>query len=159
MSLVGNKNLPADMIAEIVERTDGIPLFVEEMTKAVLEAESESVARRTVAAAPSAALAVPASLHASLMARLGPAQPGQGGGADRRGDEGAAKAESQSPGTGVAGASSQLLAGSPRAQQPAAYRVADGGRSDGHRPGRFGQRCSLLATQQQAVVKGGTLKC
>ena len=112
MSLVGNKNLPADMIAEIVERTDGIPLFVEEMTKAVLEAESESVARRTVAAAPSAALAVPASLHASLMARLGPAQPGQGGGADRRSDEGAAKAESQSPGTGVAGASSQLLAGS-----------------------------------------------
>ena len=119
MSLVGNKNLPADMIAEIVERTDGIPLFVEEMTKAVLEAESESVARRTVAAAPSAALAVPASLDASLMARLGPAQPGQGGGADRRSDEGAAKAESQSPGTGVAGASSQLLAGSPRAQQPA----------------------------------------
>jgi len=86
MSLVGNKNLPADMIAEIVERTDGIPLFVEEMTKAVLEAESESVARRTVAAAPSAALAVPASLDASLMARLGPAQPGQGGGADRRSD-------------------------------------------------------------------------
>ena len=28
-------------MAEIVERTDGIPLFVEEMTKAVLEAESE----------------------------------------------------------------------------------------------------------------------
>jgi len=40
------------------------------MTKAVLEAESEGAARRTVAAAPSPALAVPASLHASLMARL-----------------------------------------------------------------------------------------
>jgi predicted ATPase len=39
--LVGNKKLPADVMAEIVERTDGIPLFVEEMTKAVLEAESE----------------------------------------------------------------------------------------------------------------------
>jgi class 3 adenylate cyclase len=39
--LVGNKALPADVLAEIVERTDGIPLFVEEMTKAVLEAESE----------------------------------------------------------------------------------------------------------------------
>jgi class 3 adenylate cyclase/predicted ATPase len=75
--LVGNKNLPADVISEIVERTDGIPLFVEEMTKAVLEAENESAARRTVAAAPSPALAVPASLHASLMARLdrlGPAK-------------------------------------------------------------------------------------
>jgi predicted ATPase len=68
--LIGNKNLPADVMAEIVERTDGIPLFVEEMTKAVLEAESESAARRTVAAAPSSALAIPASLHASLMARL-----------------------------------------------------------------------------------------
>ena len=68
--LVGNKELPADVMAEIVERTDGIPLFVEEMTKAVLEAEGESEARRTVAAVPSPALAVPASLHASLMARL-----------------------------------------------------------------------------------------
>jgi predicted ATPase len=47
------------------------------MTKAVLEAESEGAARRTVAAVPSSALAVPASLHASLMARLdrlGPAK-------------------------------------------------------------------------------------
>ena len=68
--LVGNKALPANVMAEIVERTDGIPLFVEEMTKAVLEAESEGAARRTVAAVPSSALAVPASLHASLMARL-----------------------------------------------------------------------------------------
>jgi len=75
--LVGNKKLPADVLVEIVERTDGIPLFVEEMTKAVLEAESEGAARRTVAAVPSSALAVPASLHASLMARLdrlGPAK-------------------------------------------------------------------------------------
>jgi predicted ATPase len=64
-------------MAEIVERTDGIPLFVEEMTKAVLEAESEGEARLTTAAMPSPALAVPASLHASLMARLdrlGPAK-------------------------------------------------------------------------------------
>jgi predicted ATPase/class 3 adenylate cyclase len=68
--LVGNKGLPADVIAEILERTDGIPLFLEEMTKAVLEAESEGAARRTVASVPSPAQAVPASLHASLMARL-----------------------------------------------------------------------------------------
>ena len=47
------------------------------MTKAVLEAESEGEARRAVAVVPSPALAVPASLHASLMARLdrlGPAK-------------------------------------------------------------------------------------
>ena len=75
--LVGNKELPAGVMAEIVERTDGIPLFVEEMTKAVLEAESEGEPRRTTAAVPPPALAVPASLHASLMARLdrlGPAK-------------------------------------------------------------------------------------
>ena len=75
--LVGNKELPADVMAEIVERTDGIPLFVEEMTKAVLEAEGEGEAGQTAAAIPASALAVPASLHASLMARLdrlGPAK-------------------------------------------------------------------------------------
>ena len=44
--LVGNKELPADVMAEIVERTDGNPLFVEELTKAVLEAESEGDGRR-----------------------------------------------------------------------------------------------------------------
>ena len=50
--VVGNKLLPASIRQDIIERTDGIPLFVEEMTKAVLEAESESAARRTVAAVP-----------------------------------------------------------------------------------------------------------
>jgi predicted ATPase len=75
--LVGNKGLPAHVMAEIVERTDGIPLFVEEMTKAVLEAKGEGEAWHAAAAVPSPALAVPASLHASLMARLdrlGPAK-------------------------------------------------------------------------------------
>ena len=68
--VVGNKLLPASIRQDIIERTDGIPLFVEEMTKAVLEAESEGDARRTAAAVPFPAFAVPASLHASLMARL-----------------------------------------------------------------------------------------
>ena len=77
--VVGNKPLPAGIRQDIVERTDGIPLFVEEMTKAVLEAESEGEgeAPRTAANVPSPAVAVPASLHASLMARLdrlGPAK-------------------------------------------------------------------------------------
>lgn len=68
--LVENKGLPPDVMAEIVERTDGIPLFVEEMTKAVLEAQSEGAARLTAATVPSLAKLVPATLHASLMARL-----------------------------------------------------------------------------------------
>jgi class 3 adenylate cyclase len=75
--VMGNKALPESMRQDIVERTDGIPLFVEEMTRAVLEAESENEARKTAATVPSVALAIPASLHASLMARLdrlGPAK-------------------------------------------------------------------------------------
>jgi predicted ATPase/class 3 adenylate cyclase len=68
--LAGNAALlPPDVIAEIVERTDGVPLFVEEMTKAVLEAGAER--RGAIAASvPSAGLGVPATLQASLMARL-----------------------------------------------------------------------------------------
>jgi class 3 adenylate cyclase/tetratricopeptide (TPR) repeat protein len=75
--VVGNKLIPASIRQDIIERTDGIPLFVEEMTKAVLEAGSEGAAQRTAAAIPSPTSAVPASLQASLMARLdrlGPAK-------------------------------------------------------------------------------------
>jgi predicted ATPase len=61
--VTGNKPLPAHIRRDIVERTDGIPLFVEEMTKAVLEAESEGDAQQTTAAVPPSALAVPASLR------------------------------------------------------------------------------------------------
>ena len=75
--VVGNKHLPASVRQDIIERSDGIPLFVEEMTKAVLEAANEGTAERVVAVIPSPSVAVPASLHASLMARLdrlGPAK-------------------------------------------------------------------------------------
>jgi class 3 adenylate cyclase/predicted ATPase len=75
--VVGNKPLPASIRQDIVERSDGIPLFIEEMTKAVLETESGSAAEQTVGAIPFSGRAVPASLHASLMARLdrlGPAK-------------------------------------------------------------------------------------
>jgi class 3 adenylate cyclase/predicted ATPase len=75
--VVGNKSLSANIRQDIIERTDGIPLFVEEMTKAVLEAGGEEGAERTVTAVPSPAAAVPPSLHGSLMARLdrlGPAK-------------------------------------------------------------------------------------
>jgi class 3 adenylate cyclase len=68
--VVGNKFLAVSIRQDIIERSDGIPLFIEEMTKAVLEAEGQSAAEQTVAAVPSSARAVPASLHASLMARL-----------------------------------------------------------------------------------------
>jgi predicted ATPase len=75
--VTGNKPLPESIRQDIIERTDGVPLFVEEMTKAVLEAEKRRRRMEDTAAVPSSALAVPASLHASLMARLdrlGPAK-------------------------------------------------------------------------------------
>lgn len=68
--VAGDRPLADSIRRDIVERADGIPLFVEEMMKAALEAEGQGGAATTVAAVPSPALAVPASLHASLMARL-----------------------------------------------------------------------------------------
>ena len=75
--VTGNKALPRNIRQDIIERTDGIPLFVEEMTKAVLEAEDVGAADSALASIPSPSIGVPASLHASLMARLdrlGPAK-------------------------------------------------------------------------------------
>ena len=57
--LAGGRGLPREVLGEIAVRTDGVPLFVEELTKAVLEAGATGTGT-----------AVPASLHASLMARL-----------------------------------------------------------------------------------------
>ena len=75
--MVGYRKLADDIRQDIIERTDGIPLFVEEMTKAVLETGSEAAAAQAISMAPAPAITVPASLHASLMARLdrlGPAK-------------------------------------------------------------------------------------
>ena len=64
--------LPREVVDEIVERTDGVPLFVEELTKAVVEtsisgSDTEKAAVLSVAAV---SPAVPATLQASLIARL-----------------------------------------------------------------------------------------
>ena len=69
--LTGGKALPAEVLAQILARTDGVPLFVEELTKVVLESgllveESD----RYVLIGPLPPLAIPATLHDSLMARL-----------------------------------------------------------------------------------------
>ncbi|MFL5286599.1 MAG: hypothetical protein ACJ8AW_37905, partial [Rhodopila sp.] len=60
--------LAPEVVAQIAERTDGVPLFVEELTKAVLEAGEQ--APGLLSAVPDPAVPVPAALHASLMARL-----------------------------------------------------------------------------------------
>jgi class 3 adenylate cyclase len=83
--VIGSKLLPTDIRKDIVERTDGIPLFVEEMTKAVLEAGGELEAMRTAAGVPSPAQA-PRELACFSDGSDRPARPGQGVGADRGSD-------------------------------------------------------------------------
>jgi len=65
--LAGNAGLAREVVHEIVERADGVPLFVEELTKAVLETNDRNAA---LAASPAPALSIPPTLHASLIARL-----------------------------------------------------------------------------------------
>jgi class 3 adenylate cyclase/tetratricopeptide (TPR) repeat protein len=65
-NVAGSVALPPEIMEEIAERTDGVPLFVEELTKAVIEAGGQAA----LSGVPHPALSVPATLHASLMARL-----------------------------------------------------------------------------------------
>ncbi|HLU67618.1 MAG TPA: adenylate/guanylate cyclase domain-containing protein, partial [Kofleriaceae bacterium] len=67
----GERALPAELVDEIVARTDGIPLFLEELTKAVLESEQVTAdGDRYALARPLTELAIPDTLHDSLTARL-----------------------------------------------------------------------------------------
>jgi predicted ATPase len=69
--IAGGKRLPAEVLRQVVEKTDGVPLFVEEMTKAVLESGVlQDVHGQYEMAGSVSALAIPAMLQDSLMARL-----------------------------------------------------------------------------------------
>jgi len=69
--VAAGKSLPREIVDQIIERTDGVPLYIEELTSMLLESgllresEGEYVVER-----PLPALAIPSSLQASLMARL-----------------------------------------------------------------------------------------
>jgi class 3 adenylate cyclase/predicted ATPase len=69
--IAGGKALPDEVVGQIVDRTDGVPLFVEELTKTVLESGvlREEGARYVLDRA-LPPFAIPMSLHDSLMARL-----------------------------------------------------------------------------------------
>jgi class 3 adenylate cyclase len=71
MQVTGGKALPKDIADEIVDRTDGVPLFIEELTKAVVESgmltETGDCYARTGPVAP---LAIPTTLQASLLSRV-----------------------------------------------------------------------------------------
>ena len=58
--VAASKALTDDTVAAVVERTGGVPLFVEELTRAVLESGEAKLTGREI----------PATLHDSLMARL-----------------------------------------------------------------------------------------
>jgi class 3 adenylate cyclase len=69
--LAGNAGLFREIVREIVERADGVPLFVEELTKAVLESgDRDNRVAAVLAASPLPNQTIPATLHASLIARL-----------------------------------------------------------------------------------------
>ncbi|MGH6912346.1 MAG: ATP-binding protein, partial [Geminicoccales bacterium] len=69
--VAGGKALPSEVFDQIMARTDGIPLFVEELTKTILESGLlEDAGDQYVLTGPLPPLAIPATLHDSLMARL-----------------------------------------------------------------------------------------
>jgi predicted ATPase/class 3 adenylate cyclase len=71
LRVTGGKPMPAEVLAQVVAKTDGIPLFVEELVKTILEADLvQEEADHYVLRGPLPPLAIPATLHDALMARL-----------------------------------------------------------------------------------------
>jgi predicted ATPase len=69
--LAGGKALPADLLDQILDKTDGVPLFVEELTKSILESGNlRDAGDRWEYAGRAGTLAIPLTLRDSLMARL-----------------------------------------------------------------------------------------
>jgi predicted ATPase len=69
--LAGGKALPADLLEQILGKTDGVPLFVEELTKSILESGNlRDAGERWEYAGRAGTLAIPLTLRDSLMARL-----------------------------------------------------------------------------------------
>jgi class 3 adenylate cyclase len=69
--LCGGKALPADLLEQILGKTDGVPLFVEELTKSILEsADLREAGDRWEYAGRARTLTIPLTLRDSLMARL-----------------------------------------------------------------------------------------
>jgi class 3 adenylate cyclase len=65
------KTLPQEVLVQIVEKTDGVPLFVEEMTKAILESgQLKALDGHYELTKPFSTFTIPATLQDSLMARL-----------------------------------------------------------------------------------------
>jgi tetratricopeptide (TPR) repeat protein len=78
LRMTGGKPLPAAVLQHLVEKSDGVPLYVEEMTKAILEAGVlQETEEHYALTGPLTALTIPSTLQDALMARLdrlGPAK-------------------------------------------------------------------------------------
>jgi tetratricopeptide (TPR) repeat protein len=71
MGVTGGKSLPGEIVDQIIDRTDGVPLFIEELTKSVVESGLVTEAGDLyMMTGPLMPLAIPTTLHASLLARL-----------------------------------------------------------------------------------------
>lgn len=69
--VTGGKAMPEEVLAQILSQTDGVPLFIEELTKAILEADYLKLeGGRYVLAGPLSPVAIPSTLHGSLTARI-----------------------------------------------------------------------------------------
>jgi predicted ATPase len=69
--VTGGRALPSEVVEQVVAKTDGVPLFVEELTKMIMESSLlRAVNSHYELTGPLSALAIPATLHDSLMARL-----------------------------------------------------------------------------------------
>ncbi len=67
----GGKSLPAEVLEHVLAHTDGVPLFIEELTKAIIESDSlEDRGDRYELTGPLARLEIPSTLQGSLMARI-----------------------------------------------------------------------------------------
>jgi class 3 adenylate cyclase len=71
LRVTGGKPVPTEVLAQVVAKTDGIPLFVEELVKTILEGRlMQEDAGRYVLTGPLPPLTIPATLQDALMARL-----------------------------------------------------------------------------------------
>ena len=67
----GGKSLPSEVLEHVLAHTDGVPLFIEELTKAIIESDSlEARGDRYELTGPLARLEIPSTLQGSLMARI-----------------------------------------------------------------------------------------
>ena len=66
--LAKNHSLPDAVLAQIVDHTDGVPLFIEELTRSLQELDGPKIDARPVV--PMTAVSIPATLREPLMARL-----------------------------------------------------------------------------------------